>query len=321
MMSPSRAATRAQKIEQDRLRHFVGEHRERALRQHDEAAAARVHELGVELERARAEFRIELHVLRHVALHERHRDRLADRRRPREKSEHQRLPRRSRRPCRAMRWRGAALPPRTHRSPAPTQRRRAVAASETANTPPTGAYPASGLARQLAVAERKPAESGEQPAAQPFQHGPRSGGGDRALPRARRRPARAEPAGRGRKEREVRAKARGANGGHRQGHSAERVERDVDPRHAGAEQPEAESEPEPDRKARRLRVLPQQHEKREHDDRDERNAERREAEHRGGAGQKRELRPQRRQERHRACTASPHRRNVPRMPVNAPPEA
>jgi len=63
--------------QQHRIGNLVGEHRKRALRQHDESPPTRFDEIGVELEGPRGEVGIELQVLRDIALDERHREWLA----------------------------------------------------------------------------------------------------------------------------------------------------------------------------------------------------------------------------------------------------
>ena len=62
--------------------HFIEEHGERALRQHDQAPFRLLHEFFVQRVVARAVRRVELQVLRDVALHQRNGERSTDRMRP-----------------------------------------------------------------------------------------------------------------------------------------------------------------------------------------------------------------------------------------------
>ncbi len=317
-MSPSRAATLRKQVEQDRLGHLAREHGERAFREHDEATPARPHELRVEIERLLAEIGIELDVLQHVALNERYRDRRACRRRPCEEADdesldaerdrHREPPQGSpqRRPRKRVDREGKGGGDERDR-----ERDREHAADRS--------VACERASRMLAVSERQPAESGEQHAAQPFHRRPCARRGDRALPRARCRPAGAKPARGGGEEGEIGAEARSRDAGQRQRHTAESIERDVDPRHAGAEKSEAEREPQPGGDSRHRGVLPQQDDEREHHDGDERGAERREPEHRHDAGEERELRAQRGQAAHRAAVAPMPRRNAQASPINGPP--
>ena len=159
----------------------------------------------------------------------------------------------------------------------------ALTASETRHTPPIGRETGQRAARQLRIADRKPRKAGEQIPAQPLgQH-----------ERARRgEPARASACGE--RERGRRASPRApdtATGTRRVRRSRSRrtaagmppnvLQRDVDPRHACAEQARAECEAEPRaRRARAPRRCHRPNSSAERDDRQAGPAERREAEDR-----------------------------------------
>src|SRR5256885_1494958 len=101
-----------------------------------------------------------------------------------------------------------------------------------------------------------------------------------------RRNAGLEPSRRRRKEREKCAEEKRGEGRERQRHGAEGVQADVDPRHAGAEEPEAEGIPGPESAPRR-RAHPEMHQKGEREERERKEAKRREREHRRRAREKR----------------------------------
>ncbi len=229
----------ARSSEHVRRRNLVGEHRQRAFGQDDQAALGARRERGVDRQRLLAIPGIELHVLVDVALHQADGDRVAAGLAPFDRTE-----RNPAQPechdCRGTR--GGGEPPAIFQRSRGIHQQRGRAGDDQADQEHAADRCISGeRTAGMCIAAREPGEARVSDAAQPLGCRPRTRGDRQARRRPARRKPHRNPAGQRGEQREIRAKTGRADRGQDRRHAAERAERNVGPRGAGAEKTDAES--------------------------------------------------------------------------------